>query len=321
MTMWTALKEPFAAKEQRAVFVETLQELIDRNPRVVALEADLGGASGFSKIKKSHPAHFVQVGISEANMIGVAAGMSLRGYIPFVHTFAPFVARRACDQLYMAGAYSKNTINVFASDPGVCAATNGGTHTAFEDLGFIRALPDALVFDPADGVQLNWLLHELVDRTGIHYVRTTRKDIRPIYKPGSTFEIGKGNILTAGKDVLLLAMGELLGEALDAAARLQQAGISTEVIDMFTIKPLDRDLILQEASGKKLIVTCENHSVINGLGSAVADVIAEAALNIPLRKVGIQDRFGQVGSLKYLKQTYGLTAEHIQSVVQDHFSA
>ena len=185
----------------------------------------------------------------------------------------------------------------------------------------MRALPDALVFDPADGVQLNWLLHELVDRTGIHYIRTTRKDIRPIYEPGSTFEIGKGNVLAAGKDVLLIAMGELLGETLDAAAALKQSGVSAEVIDMFTIKPLDRDLILQEAAGKKLIVTCENHSVINGLGSAVADVIAEAGLAIPLRKVGVNDRFGQVGSLKYLKQTYGLTAEHIQSVVLNHLSA
>lgn len=319
--MWSLLKEPYPAKEQRAVFVETLQALMDKNPRVVALEADLGGASGFNKIKKSHPAHFVEVGISEANMIGVAAGMSLRGYIPFVHTFAPFVSRRACDQLFMAGAYSKNTINVFASDPGICAATNGGTHTTLEDLGFMRALPDALVFDPADGVQLEWLVRELVDRPGVHYIRTTRKDIRPIYAPGSVFEIGKGNILTEGKDVLLIAMGELLGESLDAAAALRKSGVGVEVIDMFTVKPLDEALILREAAGKKLIVTCENHSVINGLGSAVADVAAQAALSIPLRKIGVNDCFGQVGSMKYLKQTYGLTAGHIQSVILETLSA
>ncbi len=318
--MWNVLTEPFAAKEQRVVFVETLQSLIDKNPHVMAMEADLGGASGFRKIKQSHPAHFVQAGISEANMIGVAAGMSMRGYIPFVHTFAPFVARRACDQLFMAGAYSKNTINVFASDPGVCAAANGGTHTTLEDLGFMRALPEALVFDPADGVQLAWLLRELVGLKGIHYIRTTRKNIRPIYAPGSTFEIGKGNILADGKDVLIIAMGEMLSESLDAAAALRKDGIGVEVIDMFTVKPLDGDLILQEAAGKKLVVTCENHSVINGLGSAVADVLAQAALAVPLRKIGVNDQFGQVGSLQYLKQTYGLTAEHIASVVTETLS-
>jgi len=318
--MWNLLTEPFAAKEQRVVFVETLQSLIDENPHVMAMEADLGGASGFRKIKQSHPAHFVQAGISEANMIGVAAGMSMRGYIPFVHTFAPFIARRACDQLFMAGAYSKNTINIYASDPGVCAAANGGTHTTLEDLGFMRALPEALVFDPADGVQLAWLLHELAGLRGIHYIRTTRKNIRPIYAPGSTFEIGKGNILAEGKDVLIIAMGELLSESLDAAAELRKNGIGVEVIDMFTVKPLDSDLILREAAGKKLVVTCENHSVINGLGSAVADVLAQAALAVPLRKIGVNDQFGQVGSLQYLKQTYGLTAEHISSVVTETLS-
>ena len=318
--MWSLCNETFAAKEQRAVFVETLQSIMDENPRVVALDADLGAASGFNKIKKSHPHNFVQVGIAEANMIGVAAGMSLRGFIPFVHTFAPFVARRACDQVFMAGAYSRNTINIYASDPGVCAAVNGGTHTTLEDLGFMRALPNALVFDPADGVQLAWLIRELVKHTGIHYIRTIRRDIRPIYAPGSTFEIGKGNVLVQGKDVLLIAMGELVSEALDAAKALNEKGINAEVIDMFTVKPLDRELILKEAAGKKLIVTCENHSIINGLGSAVADVLAEEAIPVRLRKVGVNDQFGQVGSLRYLKEAYGLTASNIVQVVMDNLT-
>lgn len=316
--MWSLCNETYSAKDQRTVFVETLQSLMDENPRVVALEADLGGASGFNKIKKSHPNNFVQVGIAEANMLGVAAGMSMRGFIPFVHTFAPFVTRRACDQLFLAGAYSHNTINIYASDPGVCAATNGGTHTTMEDLGFMRALPNALVFDPADGVQLGWLIRELVQLKGIHYIRTNRKDMRPIYSPGSTFEIGKGNVLVQGSDVLLIAMGELVGEALDAAKALKEQGIEAEVIDMFTVKPLDRELILQEAMGKKLVVTCENHSVINGLGSAVADVLAEEAVPVRFRKVGVNDQFGQVGSLRYLKEAYGLTANHIVQVVMDN---
>lgn len=317
--MWTLLEDPIKPKEQRTVFVDTLQNLIDINPRIIVLEADLGGASTLNRIKNSHPDNYVQMGIAEANMVGVAAGLSMRGFIPFIHTFTPFISRRACDQLFMAGAYSKNTINIYASDPGICATTNGGTHTSMEDLGFMRALPEALIFDPADGIQLEWLIRELVHLPGIHYIRTTRKNIRPVYAPGSTFKIGKGNIIIKGTDILIIAMGQLLSEALDAAEILSKEGISTEVIDMFTIKPLDRELIIQEAAGKKLVITCENHSIINGLGSAVADVLAEAGLSVPLRKVGIQDKFGQVGSLSYLKEVYGLTSKHIAKTVIEYF--
>ena len=150
------------SKELKLVFSETLQKIMDENPNVIALEADLGGASSFLNIKKTHPDQFLDVGIAEANMIGTAAGLSMLGYIPFVHSFCPFASRRVEDQVFLAGAYSKNTINIYSSDPGVCAATNGGTHTSFEDLAFMRALPEALVFDPADDVQLAWLIRELI---------------------------------------------------------------------------------------------------------------------------------------------------------------
>lgn len=299
------------SRELKLIFSETLQKIMDENPRVIALEADLGGASSFLNIKKTHPKQFLDVGIAEANMIGTAAGLSMLGYIPFVHTFCPFASRRVEDQVFLAGAYSKNTINIFSSDPGVCAATNGGTHTSFEDLAFMRALPDALVFDPADDVQLAWLIRQLSDKTGIHYIRASRKAAARIYEEGSSFEIGKGNVLKKGSDVLLISMGEVLHDALKAAYELEEWGISVEVIDMFTVKPLDEELILQETKEKKLIVTFENHSVINGLGSAVADVLAREAAAIPLRKIGINDQFGQVGSVDYLKKAYGLTKEHV----------
>ena len=316
--MWTRLKEaPANVKEQRVVFVETLQSLMDENKKILALEADLGGASGFTKIRSSHPEQFVECGIAEANMIGVAAGMSLRGYVPFVHTFAPFATRRVGDQLFLAGAYSYNTLNIYASDPGICVATNGGTHTSFEDISFMRAIPNAMVFDPADGVQLQWLIRELAGMTGVHYIRTTRKDIAPIYEPGSTFEIGKGNILQEGSDVLLISMGSTLADTLKAAEQLEAEGISVEVIDMFTIKPLDRDLIIREAAGKKLIVTVENHSVIGGLGSCVAEVLAELPAHAPLKRVGVNDKFGQVGPMSYLKKVFHLTAEDVVATVRE----
>lgn len=299
------------SKELKLVFSETLQKIMDENPNVIALEADLGGASSFFNIKKTHPDQFLDVGIAEANMIGTAAGLSMLGYIPFVHSFCPFASRRVEDQVFLAGAYSKNTINIYSSDPGVCAATNGGTHTSFEDLAFMRALPEALVFDPADDVQLAWLIRELISRKGIHYIRASRKAAARIYENGSSFEIGKGNILKEGNTVLLISMGEVLHDALEAAYELEKQGISTEVIDMFTVKPLDKDLILKESQGKKLVITFENHSIINGLGSAVADVLAEHASQIPLRKIGICDQFGQVGSVGYLKTAYGLTKQHV----------
>lgn len=316
--MWKRLTKPIEKpREQRAVLYDTLIELMDENDRIVVLEADLGGATGSLRVKRAHPERFVECGIMEANMIGAAAGMSMRGFVPFVHSFAPFASRRVADQVFLAGAYSHNTINIYASDPGVCAATNGGTHTTFEDVSLMRAIPGVEIYDPADGVQLEWLIRELVPRRGVHYIRTTRKDILPVYEPGSTFELGRGNVLRPGGDVLLISAGTELEEALRAAELLAEAGIEAEVVDMFTLKPLDRELILREIEGKRLVVTCENHSMIGGLGSSVAEILAELPSHPPMRRIGVPDQFGQVGSLRYLKQAYGLDAEHIASVARE----
>lgn len=299
--------------EMRRVFVDTLMALMAENGKIVAQEADLGTASSFIRIQKQFPERFVEMGISEANMIGVAAGLSMRGFIPFVHSFAPFVSRRVGDQLFLEGAYARNTINIYASDPGVCAAANGGTHMTFEDVAQVRAIPGVEVYDPADGVQLAWLIREVVTRKGVHYIRTNRKEMPQIYTEGSTFEVGKGNVLRQGQDVLVIAAGELVRPALDAAETLAAQGISAEVIDMFTFKPLDHELILREAKGKKRIIVAENHNVIGGLGSAVAETLADAGCGVPLSRIGVDERFGQVGSIDFLKKDYGLTPEHIVS--------
>ena len=315
--MWKRLERaPEKAREQRVVFYQTLEVLMDENPKIVALEADLGGASGSLRVKRSHPENFIECGIMEANMIGVAAGMSMRGFVPFVHSFSPFASRRVADQVFLAGAYSHNTINIYASDPGVCAATNGGTHTSFEDVSLMRAIPGVEVYDPADGVQLEWLIRTLAERSGVHYIRTTRKDILPVYEPGSTFELGKGNVLCEGGDVLMIAAGTVLEDALGAAKALTESGVSVEVVDMFTLKPLDEELVLREAAGKRLVVTVENHSITGGLGSAVAELLAARPVHAPLLCVGVREQFGQVGSLKYLKRAYGLDAESIVAAVR-----
>ena len=304
-----------AGRELRDCVVETLQELMKDDDKITALEADLGGASGFTKIKKTNPERFIQCGIAEANMMGVAAGLSLTGFKPFTHTFAPFATRRVFDQLFLSGAYAGNTINVYGSDPGFSVASNGGTHTAWDDVALIREIPGAVICDPADDVQMEWIIKEFLKMEGIHYVRSNRKAVRNVYKKGSSFKIGQGNILKEGKDILIIAAGQLVSEALDCAEELEKEGYSVEVIDMFTIKPLDEKLLIKEAKGKSKIVTIENHSIYGGLGSAVSEVIAENGISVPVKRIGVKEKFGQVGTAEFLQEEFGLTAKQIKETI------
>lgn len=307
-------------QELRNVVVDSLMDLMDENDKVVALDADLAGASNFNRLKADHQKSFIDVGISEANMVGVAAGLSLTGFVPFIHTFAPFVARRALDQVFMSGAYSRNNINIYASDPGFCAGFNGGTHTCYEDISIMRALPEVTVCDPADSVQMAWIIKEFSQMPdGVHYVRGNRKGVRNVYQPGSTFEIGKGNLLREGADFLIVAAGQLVSEALDVSDKLNAMGISTDVIDMFTIKPLDTALLMAHLAGKRGVITIENHNVVGGLGSAVAEVMADNAIGTQLLRVGNHDRFGQVGTPAFLQDEYGLTTDKIFAQIKAGF--
>lgn len=303
-------------KELRMVVVETLQELMQCDDKVVALEADLGGASGFTKIQKSNPDRFVQCGIAEANMVGVSAGLSLTGMKPFMHTFGPFATRRVYDQIFLSGAYAKTTMNIYGSDPGFCVGANGGTHTTWEDVALMRAIPNTIVCDAADEQQLAWIIKEFAKLEGVHYVRANRKDVRNVYAKGSTFELGKGNVLCDGKDILIISAGQLVSDVLDSAQALEASGYSTQVIDMFTIKPLDVALLKRAIEGKKLIVSVENHSITGGLGSAVAEVLSEMGCHIPLKRIGVNERFGQVGTPDFLQKEFGLSAEAITNTIK-----
>ena len=305
-------------KELRSVMVESIEAAMDADDRIVACEADLGGASKFTNIGKSHPDRFVQCGIAEADMMGIAAGMSSEGFRPFVHTFGPFATRRAFDQVYLSGAYAHNTINIYGSDPGFCVGTNGGTHTTWEDMAIMRTVPGALVCDAADATQLAWIVSEFAKSEGIHYVRANRKDVRNVYEPGSTFEMGKGNLLKQGSDVLIVACGQVVSDALDAAEALEEQGVSCSVIDMFCVKPLDEELLLSEAAGKKLVVTFENHGVIGGLGDACAAVFAEKGGMPRLVRHGVKERFGQVGTPAFLQKEFHLTADDLVATVKEN---
>lgn len=303
--------------ELRAVMVDSIEKAMAESDRVVAFEADLGGASGFTKIAKKFPDRFFQCGIAEADMMGVAAGMSSEGFIPFVHTFGPFATRRAFDQIFLSGAYAHNTINIYGSDPGFCVGTNGGTHTTWEDMALMRAIPGAIVCDAADETQLRWIVSEFAKLEGIHYVRANRKDVRNVYEAGSTFEMGKGNVLRQGSDVLIISCGQVVSDALDAAETLAGEGVSCEVIDMFCVKPLDEELVLSEASGKKLVVTFENHGIIGGLGDAVAATLAEAGAGVRLVRHGVKERFGQVGDPAWLQKEFRLTANDLMATIRE----
>lgn len=312
------LAEDFGAAgtPYRDAFNNALIDVIKNDDRVYMLEADLGGASGTLKIQKECPGHFVEMGISEQDMMGTAAGMSSEGLIPFVHTFGPFATRRAFDQVYLSGGYAHNTINIWGSDPGFTVGANGGTHTTWEDMALMRTIPGAVVCDAADPVQMAWIVREFAKTPGINYVRAGRKASYKVYAEGSTFELGKGNVIKQGSDVLVVSQGQLLKDAMEAAKSLDEQGISTEVIDMFCVKPLDVDLLLSEAAGKRAVVTFENHGVIGGLGDACASALMEAGVSVPFKRHGVVESFGQVGTMDWLQKEFKLTAADLEQTVK-----
>lgn len=298
------------AMMMRDTYCQTMLELAEEDHRVVMLDADLMSSMGTMPFKAKYPERTFNVGVQEANMVGVAAGMSATGLIPFAHTFGPFASRRCFDQLFLSVAYSKLNVRVIGSDPGITAAFNGGTHMPFEDLGIIRNIPEATILEPVDSAMLRDLLIQSKDIYGLVYIRLLRKNAIQIFEEGASFDIGKGVTLVEGSDVTIIASGIMVKEALDAAELLKAEGISARVVNIFTLKPIDQDLVIKCAKETGAIVTAENHNIINGLGSAVAEVLGEH-MPVPLERVGVKDLFGEVGPVGYLRERFELTAEEI----------
>jgi len=297
-------------KEIRKVFCETLIELANENKDIILMDADLMGAMGTKPFMAAHPDQTINCGIMEANMIGVAAGLSATGKIPFTHTFGPFATRRACDQIFMSGVYAKNNIKIIGSDPGITAQINGGTHMPFEDMGIMRGLPEMTVIEPTDAAMTAWAVKTLAATYGVQYMRLVRKQCVKVYDEGTEFELGKAVRLRDGKDVTIIASGFCVAEAIKAADELEAQGISARVLDMFCWKPIDVEAICKAAAETGAIVTAENHNVINGLGSAVAEVLVKNQ-PVPMEMIGVQDQFGEVGPLDYLADRFQLTAPYI----------
>ncbi len=243
-------------------------------------------------------------------MIGVACGLAAAGFKPIAHTFGPFASRRVYDQVFLSAGYARNDITVLGTDPGVCAAYNGGTHMPFEDVALYRALPTATIFDIADTAQLLDVLTQAKDLPGVKYIRVGRKNNAKVYEDGSKFPIGKGITLREGKDAVVFAAGIMIHEALQAAEALSQEGIEIAVVDLFTIKPIDEDCIVKYAKETGAVVTAENHNKIGGLFSAVSEVLARK-LPTPVEYVAVEDTYGQVGPQDYLQQAYDLTKENV----------
>ena len=301
--------------DMRDAYCSSLIRLADGDERIIALDADLMGAMGTKPFEKKYPERTVDCGIQEANMVGVACGMSAAGKIPFAHTFAPFMTRRACDQIFMSGAYAKMNVKLVGSDPGITAQLNGDTHMPFEDMGIMRLIPEMTVIEPTDVSMLEDLMPQIAAQYGMVYMRLVRKEVQQVYERGSQFIIGKAVHVREGSDATIIASGFCVAEAIRAAALLAQEGISVRILDMFTWKPLDREEILSAAAETGAIVTAENHNVINGLGAAVAEVLVREH-PVPVEMVGVQDEFGEVGKLAYLAERFGLKAENIADAVR-----
>ncbi len=291
----------------RAAFTNALIDIAKQDERVCILDADLMKSIGTMAFYKEFPDRTFNCGIAEANMIGVAAGLSATGFVPYAHTFGPFASRRCFDQLFISGAYSKANIRVIGSDPGITAAYNGGTHMPFEDVGLMRTIPNITILEPVDNTMCSEIIKQLKDEYGIFYIRMMRKNPVKVYEEGSKFELGKGIVLREGKDVTIFATGILVAEALIAHEELKKEGISAEIINIFTLKPLDNALVIESAKKTGCVVTAENHNIIGGLGSAVAECLSEN-LPTPMVRIGAQDRFGEVGPEEYLKEVFGMRA-------------
>ncbi len=298
-------------QDMRTQYVELLLKMGEENPSLAVLDSILASSTGTKKFSEYFPERFFDCGIQEANMVGVAAGMSAMGMIPLVHTFAAFAGRRIVDQVFLSCAYAKLNVRIIGVDPGICAGKNGATHMSLEDMGIMRTIPGMIILDPSDDISMEKLIRQSVKEPGVYYIRINRKAKHRIYDADADIRIGKANTVVQGQDITLIAEGTIcVPEAIKAAEILRQRGISARVLDMATIKPLDTAAVRAAAKETGAIITIENHNIINALGSAVAEVLAESG-TLPFARMGIPDVFGQVGTLDELQNLFGLTAENI----------
>ncbi len=304
-------------KELRAVYTDTLIELMNENSKVVCLEADLGKSSGtVPRVWEAFPDRFFDVGVAEANMIGISAGLANEGMVPFCATFTPFATRRAYDQITISIAYAENPVKIVGTAPGVTTAKNGATHMCFQDLAIMRAMPNMRVYCPADVYELRSTVKYMAVSKKPEYMQLIREVHAPIFDESYEFDPHKARVLTAGSDVTLVTTGLTTQLALDAVKSLHQDGVQVEHVHYPSVKPFDVDTLLESVKKTGTVVTAENQNVIGGLGGAVCEILAENH-PVKVKRLGAQDRFGEVGDVPYLTETLGFSAAKIASVCRE----
>lgn len=303
-------------EDLKVTYADLLIEYAKRNEDIVIVEADLMKSCGIDRFRELYPDRTFDVGVAEANMISMAAGLANMGKIPFTQTFAIFASHRCLDQIQLSVAYAGMKVRMCGSDPGITTELNGGTHECMDDLGIMRAIPTMAVFEPVDCISLKKLFPQLLTYDGPVYIRLLRGRTEKIYQEEDAITLGKGNVIQKGNDVSLFATGIMLSETIRAANLLEEEGIHAEVINLHTIKPLDTDMIIQSVSKTGCAITAENGSIYNGLGSAVCEVLSEHCPS-PVKRIGVKDRFGEIGHVEELKKVMKMSAVDIAAAAKE----
>ncbi len=300
-------------KEMRAVYAETLNELIEADPNVMCLEADLSKASGTNPaVLAKHPDNFVNAGVAEANMIGIGAGLASDGKIPFCASFSCFASRRVYDQITLSVAYANLNVKIVGTAPGITQGPNGGTHMCFQDLAIMRAMPNMQVFSPCDVYELRSLMKYMASTYGGMYMQLVRPTVTPVFSEDYEFNPDKAVKIFDGSDVTLVSTGYMTHIAKQAAEELRSEGLSVELLHYPSIKPFDAETLIESAGKTGGVVTVENQNIIGGLGGAVCEVLSE---NCPtkVKRLGVPDQFGEVATEQYLFDKHGFGLEHIKT--------
>ena len=305
---------PITTKEKKSMHLEYgsyLVKVAQKNSRIVALEADLKESTHSIQFQQAYPDRFIEVGIAEQNMIGIAAGLSLEGKIPVAHSFACFISMRACEQIRTLIAYPKLNVKLLASHGGISAGTAGTTHHAIEDIAIMRSIPNMTVLVPGDVEEMKQVVEQALKYNGPVYIRLCAGEVEDIYCKEDKFVIGKATVLRKGNDATIITTGIMVHQGLAAAdILLKDYGIKTRVLQMASVKPIDRHEVIKAAEETAVIVTVEEHNILGGLGGAVAEIVAELGRG-KVKRLGINDHFCGVGSFDYLAKQEGLTAEEI----------
>lgn len=300
----------------RESYGNTLTELGKEMPNLVVLDADLAGATKTGIFKKAFPERHIDCGIAEADMVGVAAGLSTMGFVPFASSFAMFAAGRAFEQIRNTVGYPHLNVKIGATHGGISVGEDGASHQCNEDFAVMRTIPGMVVMCPSDDIEAKAAVRAAAKYVGPVYMRFSRFASPVFHSEDYKFEIGKGEVLQDGTDVAIIANGLMVAEAIEAGKILAEAGISARIINMATIKPLDEELVLKAAKECGKIITCEEHNILGGLGEAVCGVLAEKCPT-PVRRIGVNDEFGHSGPAAALLKQFGLSAEHIVEVAKD----